>query len=131
MAQRLLNISLINSTNLYIQNSSQEFILESAKIILERNNLNFDNDYFNQIKGTAIDTVFAPTYAILTMKYFELSFHDLFRNKFGEDLGNLIFENWSCFLDDCETLLEENKINPDDLLIKLNQPINSVDNGIQ
>ena len=38
------------------------------------------------------------------------------RDKFGEDLGNFIFENWSCFLDDCETLLEESKTNPNDLL---------------
>ena len=39
---------------------------------------------------------------------------------FGEDLENFIFENWSRFLDDCETLLEENKINPNDLLSILN-----------
>ena len=81
-------------------------------------------------KVQQIDTVFAPTYAVLTMKYFQFTFYDLFRKKFGEDLANFIFENWSCFLDDCETLLEENKINPNDLLIKLNQPINSVYNGI-
>ena len=37
-----------------------------------------------------------------------------------ENWGRLIFENWSYFLDDCETLLEENKINPNDLLSILN-----------
>ena len=48
------------------------------------------------------------------------TFYDLCRDKFGENLGNFIFENWSRFLDDCETLLEENKINPIDLLSILN-----------
>ena len=37
-----------------------------------------------------------------------------------EDLGSFIFENWGSFLDDCETLLEENRINPNDLLRTLN-----------
>ena len=65
-------------------------------------------------------TIFAPTYANLTMGFFELTFYNLCRDKLGEDLGNFIFENWSRFLDDCETLLEENKINPNDLLSILN-----------
>ena len=98
----------------------KEFILESVKFILENNNLKFDNEYFNQIKGTAMGTIFAPTYANLTMGYFELTFYDICRNRFGEDLGNFIYENWSRFLDDCETLLEENKIVPNDLLNILN-----------
>ena len=34
----------------------KEFVLESVKFILESNNLNFDNEYFNQIKGTAMGT---------------------------------------------------------------------------
>ena len=49
-----------------------ELVLESVKFILENNNLNFDNEYFNQIKGTAMGTIFAPTYANLTMEFFEL-----------------------------------------------------------
>ena len=69
-------------------------------------------------------TIFAPTYANLTMGFFEPTFYDLCRDKFGEDLGNVIFENWSRFIDDCETLLEENKINLNDLLSTLNS-INS------
>ena len=95
---------------------SKEFVLGSVKFILENNNLNFENEYFNQIKGMAMGTIFAPTYAHLTMGFFELTFYDLCRDKFGENLRNFIFENWSRFLDDCETLLEENKINPNELL---------------
>ena len=40
---------------------SKEFVLKSVKFILENNNLNFDNEYVNQIKGTAMGTIFAPT----------------------------------------------------------------------
>ena len=65
-------------------------------------------------------TILAPTYANSTMGFFELTFYDLCRDKFGEDLGNFIFENWNRFLDDCETSLEENKINPKNLLSILN-----------
>ena len=99
---------------------SKEFVLEKVKFILENNSLNFNNEYFNQIKGTAMKTIFAPTYANLTMEFFELTFYDLCRDKFGENLGNFIFKNWSRFLDDCKTLLEENKMNPNDLLSILN-----------
>ena len=102
------------------QRFPKEFVLESVKFIYENNNLNFDNEYFNQIKVTAMGTIFAPTYTNLTMGFFELTFYDLCRDKFGKFLGNFIFENWSCFLDNCETLLEENKTNPNDLLSILN-----------
>ena len=54
-------------------------------------------------------------------------FTKLCRDKFGEDLGNFVFENWSCFLDDCETLLEKNKINLNDLL----NILNSINSSIQ
>ena len=66
---------------------SKEFVLESVKLILENNNLNFNNEYFNQIKGTAMDTMFAPAYANLTMRFFELTFYDLCKEKIGEDLS--------------------------------------------
>ena len=51
----------------------KEFVLESVKFILENNSINFDNEYFNQIKGTAMGTIFASTYANLTMGCFELN----------------------------------------------------------
>ena len=63
---------------------SKEFVLETVKFILENNNLNFDNEYLNRIKGTAMGTIFAPTYANLTMRFFELTFYDLCRDKFGK-----------------------------------------------
>ena len=61
---------------------SREFVFESVKFASENNNLNFGN--FNQIKGTAMGTIFAPTYANLAMVFFELTFYDLCRDKFGK-----------------------------------------------
>ena len=70
---------------------SKEFVLESVKFMLENNNLNFDNEYFNQIKGTAMGTIFAP------MGFFELTFYDLCRDKLGENLGNLTSKTGALF----------------------------------
>ena len=65
-------------------------------------------------------TISAPTYAKLTMGFFALTFCDLCKDRFGEEFRNVIFEKWSRILDYCETLLEENKINTNDLLSILN-----------
>ena len=74
-------------------------------------------------------TIFVPAYTNLIIGFFEFRFYDVCRNKFGEDLGSFISKNWSRFLDDCETSLEENKINANDLLSIL-QSINPVCNGM-
>ena len=56
---------------------SKGFALESVIFILENNSLNFDNEYFNQIKGTAMGTIFATTYANL-IRYFLSSLYTIF-----------------------------------------------------
>ena len=66
---------------------SKEFVLESAKFILENNNLNFDNEYFNQLKGVAMGAILSSTYANLTKGLFKLTFYDLYRDEYGEVLG--------------------------------------------
>ena len=48
---------------------NSEFILDAADFILKNNSLTFDSMFFLQCKGTVIGTVFAPTYANLTMAY--------------------------------------------------------------
>ena len=48
---------------------SKELVFESFKFVLENINLKFDNEYFNQIKGTAMGAIFAPTYPNLTMGF--------------------------------------------------------------
>ena len=106
---------------------TKAFILESIKLILENNNCTFNNEYYTQISGTAMGTIFAPTYASLTMGYFEIKFYNICEVKWGMELANTLKENWSRFLDDCETVLDKTKIKPDDLL----ETINSIHPAIQ
>ena len=41
---------------------NKEFILECAKLTLQNNNMKLNDEFYNQ--GTAMGTIFAPTYAI-------------------------------------------------------------------
>ena len=82
---------------------SKGFVLESIKIILENNNCFFNDEFYRQISGTAMGTIFAPTYATLTMEYFEFHFYNICELKWGKEFQEFILENWSCFLDDCQT----------------------------
>ena len=61
-------------------------------------------------------TIFAHVYETLSMGYFELTFHRICINEFGETLGQFILKNWSRFLDNCETSLYKTKIDPSRLL---------------
>ena len=67
---------------------NKEFVLEKfkicAKFILQNNNLKFDNKFYNQIKGTAMGTIFAPTYSISSMGYFEIKLYSICTFKYGE-----------------------------------------------
>ena len=57
------------------------FVLESIKIILENNNCTFNDEFYRHISGTAMGTIFAPTYATLTMGYFEFHFYNICKLK--------------------------------------------------
>ena len=65
-------------------------------------------------------TIFAPTYANLTMRYFEIKFYELCKINFGNEVNYFIYENWNRFLDDCQTLIQVNKLKPNELLHLLN-----------
>ena len=62
-----------HSGNLH-ERFNKQFVLESARLIIENNNYKFNDKFFVQINGTEIGTIFAPTYATLSMSYFELTF---------------------------------------------------------
>ena len=106
---------------------SKDFVLEGTKIILENNNCFFNNKYYNQIKGMAMGTIFAPTYATLTMGYLEIKFYQICELKWGKDTRDFIYKNLSRFLDDCETLLDTTKVKPEELL----ETVNSIHQHIQ
>ena len=67
--------------------------------------------------GTAI---FAPTYAILSMGYFEINLYSVCTFKYGELLAEYIKEIWNRFLDDYYTVLRSSQISPEELLLTLN-----------
>ena len=46
-------------------------IIEALKIVLENNVFSLNNNYFKQIKGTAMGTEVAPTYATLVLAFVE------------------------------------------------------------
>ena len=48
------------------------FVLEGIKIILENDNCTFNDEFYRQISGTGMGTIFPPTYATLTMGYFKV-----------------------------------------------------------
>ena len=103
------------------------FILESIDFILQNNTCVFDNEYFLQLQGTAMGTVFAPIYANLSMEYHEIKLYDLIELNYNLDIRQYFVKNWKRFLDDCQILLKTDLIKSDDLLTI----INSVNNGIQ
>ena len=69
----------------------------------------------------------APTSATLTMGYHELEFYEICQINWGRAFRKYIEENWGRFLDDCEILLEEDKVHPNALL----EVLNSISPNIQ
>ena len=82
--------------------------------------MKFNNKFYNQIKGTGMGKIFAPTYATLSTRYFEIKFYSVCTCKYGELLAEYIKENWNHFLDDCCTVLKSTQISPEELLLTLN-----------
>ena len=71
---------------------SKGFVLESIKIILENNNCTFNDAFYRQISGTAVGTIFTPTYATSTMGYFEVHFCNICELKWGKEVQEFILE---------------------------------------
>ena len=96
------------------------FNKECAEFILQNNNMKFDNKFYNQIKVTAMGTILAPTYATLSMRYFEIRLYSVCTLKYGELLAEYIKENWNRVLDDCYAVLRSSQVTPAELLLTLN-----------
>ena len=65
-------------------------------------------------------TILPPTYAALSMRYFEIKLFCGYSFKYGELLAECITKKWNHFLDECYTVLRSSKINPEGLLLTLN-----------
>ena len=105
----------------------KEFIIEGLLFVLENNIFHFNDEYFQQLKGTAMGTDVAPTYSTLTVGYSEVNLYNLCEQRWGLEIRNYVYENWSRFLDDCEILLDKQKINPEEFQVILN----SINSNIQ
>ena len=93
---------------------SKEFVLEFAKFILKENNIKFNDEFYKEIKGTAMGTD-----ATSSMGYFETKLYSVCTFKYGKLLTEHIKENWNRFLDDCYTVLRSSQISPEESLLTL------------
>ena len=85
-----------------IQNRlSKEFILEGKELILKTNSFYFDGTFYRQIKGSAMGTKFAPSYATLSIAYLEVKLYERVNTEFGEEFTSYFKQYWKRFLDDC------------------------------
>ena len=98
-----------------------DFIVEGIKLILENSIFQFNGSYYRQIKGTAMGTKVAPTYAILTLGFLEES---ILYPTVNKNLGNsalLYFKrNFFRYIDDCFILWPKLFPHPGTLLNLLN-----------
>ena len=81
---------------------SKEFILETAKLVLENNNFILLEEMFNQVMGTTADTKFAPPYANLSVGFLEetVLFPVELPKYFSDDNCKLIKELFKRYMDD-------------------------------
>ena len=106
---------------------SKEFIQDSMKFILNHNTFEFNNLFFRQIRGTAMGTKVAPTYATLTIGFLEEKLYERVSEKFGEENGKTFRDSWKRYLDDCFLLWPQSRGEVSDLhniLNNLHQHIN-------
>ncbi|OOY72080.1 GIY-YIG nuclease family protein [Solemya velum gill symbiont] len=86
-----------------------DFLLSALQIVLEGNTFNFDGQTYEQMKGTAMGTKVAPTYANLVMGYLEYKLYEKVKDEFDDDFKQYILEQWKRFLDDCFIFWKKSK----------------------
>ena len=99
----------------------KQFILEAMDFILKNNYFYFNLKAFKQIKGTAMGTKVAPTYANLVMGYLETILYREVKNQIFSCKEEFI-QNWKRYLDDCLIIWSGSQND----LIKLNRIINNI-----
>ena len=106
---------------------SAKFIIEGIKLILNSNTFTFKDVTYLQIKGTAMGTKMAPSYATLVLGYLEDNMYQQANTIFGEEIGEYIKNNWLRYLDDCYI----NRIFTEDKLLQLHTLLNSLHSNIK
>ena len=80
-------------------------------LVLKNNIFMFNDRYFHQIKGTAMGTKMASTYATLTLVYLAEMLYHRISEKLREEYYELIKMNWKRYLDDCFIIWSKEKSN--------------------
>ena len=81
---------------------TKDLILEAVNIILTNNLIRFNGQNYLQIKGVAMGTKMAPTYANLTLAFLEEEMlYPKIERMFGTEAASHFKETFSRFLDDC------------------------------
>ena len=79
---------------------TKAFILEGLNIILKFKYFYINKNFFHQIKGTAMGTIFAVVGSNLTMAYFEVNMFALLPQIYPRDFVDYFVCNYFRFLDD-------------------------------
>ena len=90
---------------------SKSLILEGIKIILQNTNFIFNDQYYNENKGTAMGTKFAPTNTTLVLGYLEENMYNTISSR-DPELGEHIKTNWKRFLDDRFMIWFKSELDP-------------------
>ena len=100
--------------------------MESLKLVLENNTFFFNNKFYKQIKGTAMGTKVAPTYATLVMGYLEELLYSKVEESMDEETAKHFRSTWKRYLDDCFLIWKSGK----DTLNNFYDILNSVHSSI-
>jgi hypothetical protein len=84
------------------------FILDGLNLILSNNTFKYKSLNFIQIRGTAMGTKVAPTYANIVMTYFEIQLFNKCKNIYGDEITNKIKNSYFRYLDDLLLLWNKN-----------------------
>jgi hypothetical protein len=71
---------------------------------LDNNIFLFDGEYYQQVKGIAMGSSFAPTIANLTIGYLEIRLYKKVRKALGKETELYVREHWYRYIDDCQLL---------------------------
>ena len=70
-----------------------QFILEAASFILRKNSMTFDEVLYLQMQRTTMGTIFASTYATLSIDYHEIELCAIIGNKFSLPVSQYVEQN--------------------------------------
>ena len=74
-----------------------QLILAAVSFTLSKNSMTFDEMFYLQIQGNPMGTIFAPTFATLSMGCHEIQLDIIIRMKFTHPDPNYFERNWERF----------------------------------